>query len=69
MQPLLARIGLHHDILSAILIVTLLPLPAVRDRSGYFGIIFIVNLGLAMTPPMGINLFVASTVLTGLVRS
>ena len=54
------------DILSAILIVAPLLAP-IAYQFGidpvHFGIIFIVNLELGyLTPPMGINLFVASTV-------
>ena len=54
------------DILSAILIVAPLLAP-ISAQYGihpvHFGIMFIVNLELGyLTPPMGINLFVASTV-------
>lgn len=62
----LLALGCVMDILSAILIVAPLLAP-IAMRYGvdpiHFGIMFIVNLELGyLTPPMGINLFVASTV-------
>jgi TRAP-type C4-dicarboxylate transport system permease large subunit len=54
------------DIISAILIVAPLLAPIAASFGMdpiHFGIMFIVNLELGyLTPPMGINLFVASTV-------
>jgi C4-dicarboxylate transporter DctM subunit len=54
------------DILSAILIVAPLLAPIAASyviHPIHFGVMFIVNLELGyLTPPMGINLFVASTV-------
>ena len=54
------------EIISAILIVAPLLAPIAASYGIdpiHFGIIFIVNLELGyLTPPMGINLFVASTV-------
>ena len=62
----LLALGCVMDILSAILIVAplLAPIAAGYDiHPVHFGIMFIVNLELGyLTPPMGINLFVASTV-------
>jgi len=62
----LLAIGCIMDILSAILIVAPLLAPIAYSFGidpVHFGIIFIVNLELGyLTPPMGINLFVASTV-------
>jgi C4-dicarboxylate transporter DctM subunit len=62
----LLALGCIMDILSAILIVAPLLAP-IAYQFGidpvHFGIIFIVNLELGyLTPPMGINLFVASAV-------
>jgi C4-dicarboxylate transporter DctM subunit len=62
----LLALGCVMEILSAILIVAPLLAP-IADQFGlhpvHFGIMFIVNLELGyLTPPMGINLFVASTV-------
>jgi len=62
----LLAIGCVMDIISAILIVAPLLAP-IAARFGidpiHFGIMFIVNLELGyLTPPMGINLFVSSTV-------
>jgi C4-dicarboxylate transporter, DctM subunit len=62
----LLALGCVMDILSAILIVAplLAPIAASYGINGvHFGIMFIVNLELGyLTPPLGINLFVASTV-------
>ena len=62
----LLGVGCVMDIVSAILIVAplLAPIAAAYGIDPiHFGIIFIVNLELGyLTPPMGINLFVASTV-------
>lgn len=59
-------LGCLMDIMSAILIVAPLLAPIAVQygiHPVHFGIIFIVNLELGyLTPPMGINLFVASTV-------
>jgi len=62
----LLALGCVMDILSAILIVAPLLAPIATGVYGIdpiaFGIMFIVNLELGyLTPPMGINLFVAST--------
>ncbi|MEM6925413.1 MAG: TRAP transporter large permease subunit, partial [Myxococcota bacterium] len=62
----LLALGTVMDILSAILIVAPLLAPIATGVYGIdpiaFGIMFIVNLELGyLTPPMGINLFVAST--------
>lgn len=62
----LIALGMVMEIISAILIVAPLLAP-IASSFGidpiHFGIIFIVNLELGyLTPPMGINLFVASTV-------
>jgi len=62
----LLALGMVMDILSAILIVAPLLAPIAASygiHPVHFGIMFIVNLELGyLTPPMGINLFVASTV-------
>ena len=62
----LLAIGCVMDIISAILIVAPLLAPIAASFGMdpiHFGIMFIVNLELGyLTPPMGINLFVASTV-------
>lgn len=62
----LLALGCVMEILSAILIVAPLLAPIAAHYGidpVHFGIIFIVNLELGyLTPPMGINLFVASTV-------
>jgi len=62
----LLALGCVMEIISAILIVAPLLAPIAHDFGIdpiHFGIIFIVNLELGyLTPPMGINLFVASTV-------
>ncbi len=62
----LLAIGCVMDIISAILIVAPLLAPIAASFGLdpiHFGIMFIVNLELGyLTPPMGINLFVASTV-------
>jgi C4-dicarboxylate transporter DctM subunit len=62
----LLALGCVMEIISAILIVAPLLAPIAHDFGidpVHFGIIFIVNLELGyLTPPMGINLFVASTV-------
>ena len=62
----LLLLGCVMDILSAILIVAPLLAPIAASygiHPVHFGIMFIVNLELGyLTPPMGINLFVASTV-------
>ncbi len=62
----LLLLGTVMDILSAILIVAplLAPIAVAYDiHPIHFGIMFIVNLEMGyLTPPMGINLFVASTV-------
>ncbi|MCO4744482.1 MAG: TRAP transporter large permease subunit [Proteobacteria bacterium] len=62
----LLALGCVMDILSAILIVAPLLAPIAAQygiHPVHFGIMFIVNLELGyLTPPMGINLFVASTV-------
>ncbi len=62
----LLALGCVMEIISAILIVAPLLAPIAADFGIdpiHFGIIFIVNLELGyLTPPMGINLFVASTV-------
>jgi len=62
----LLLLGCVMDILSAILIVAPLLAPIAMSygiHPIHFGIMFIVNLELGyLTPPMGINLFVASTV-------
>lgn len=62
----LLALGCVMDILSAILIVAPLLAPIAASygiHPVHFGIMFIVNLELGyLTPPMGINLFVASTV-------
>lgn len=63
---LLLIVGCFMDIMSAILIVGPILAP-IAYRFGidpiHFGIIFIVNLEIGyLTPPMGINLFVASSV-------
>lgn len=62
----LLLLGCVMDILSAILIVAPLLAPMASQygvHPVHFAIIFIVNLELGyLTPPMGINLFVASTV-------
>lgn len=62
----LLALGCVMDILSAILIVAPLLAPIAASygiHPIHFGIMFIVNLELGyLTPPMGINLFVASTV-------
>jgi C4-dicarboxylate transporter DctM subunit len=62
----LLALGCVMDILSAILIVAPLLAPIAASygiNPIHFGIMFIVNLELGyLTPPMGINLFVASTV-------
>ena len=62
----LLALGCVMDIISAILIVAPLLAP-IAAKFGvdpvHFGIMFIVNLELGyLTPPMGINLFVSSTV-------
>lgn len=62
----LLALGCVMDILSAILIVAPLLAPIAASygiHPIHFGIMFIVNLELGyLTPPMGINLFVATTV-------
>ena len=62
----LLALGCVMDILSAILIVAPLLAPIAASygiHPIHFGIMFIVNLEIGyLTPPMGINLFVASTV-------
>ena len=62
----LLALGCVMDILSAILIVAPLLAPIAASygiHPVHFGIMFIVNLELGyLTPPLGINLFVASTV-------
>ena len=62
----LLGLGCVMDILSAILIVAPLLAPIAHEygiHPVHFGIMFIVNLELGyLTPPLGINLFVASTV-------
>jgi hypothetical protein len=62
----LLALGCAMEIISAILIVAPLLAPIAASYGidpVHFGIIFIVNLELGyLTPPMGINLFVASTV-------
>lgn len=62
----LLALGCVMEIISAILIVAPLLAPIAASygiHPIHFGIIFIVNLELGyLTPPMGINLFVASTV-------
>jgi C4-dicarboxylate transporter DctM subunit len=62
----LLALGCIMDILSAILIVAPIMAPIAASygiHPVHFGIIFIVNLELGyLTPPMGINLFVASGV-------
>ncbi len=62
----LLALGCVMEIISAILIVAPLLAPIAHDFGIdpiHFGIIFIVNLEIGyLTPPMGINLFVASTV-------
>jgi len=62
----LLALGTAMEIISAILIVAPLLAPIAASYGidpVHFGIIFIVNLELGyLTPPMGINLFVASTV-------
>lgn len=62
----LLALGCVMDILSAILIVAPLLAPIAAQYGIdpiHFGIIFIVNLEMGyLTPPLGINLFVASTV-------
>ena len=62
----LLALGCVMDIISAILIVAPLLAPIAMEfgiHPVHFGIMFIVNLELGyLTPPMGINLFVASTV-------
>lgn len=62
----LLALGCVMDILSAILIVAPLLAPIAAQygvHPVHFGIMFIVNLELGyLTPPLGINLFVASTV-------
>ena len=62
----LLALGCVMDIISAILIVAPLLAPIAMSFGMdpvHFGIMFIVNLELGyLTPPMGINLFVASTV-------
>ncbi|MEC7946281.1 MAG: TRAP transporter large permease subunit, partial [Myxococcota bacterium] len=62
----LLGLGMFMEIISAILIVAPLLAPIAASYGIdpiHFGIIFIVNLELGyLTPPMGINLFVASTV-------
>ncbi|MBL8616449.1 MAG: TRAP transporter large permease subunit [Deltaproteobacteria bacterium] len=62
----LLLLGCAMEIISAILIVAPLLAPIAASYGidpVHFGIIFIVNLELGyLTPPMGINLFVASTV-------
>ena len=62
----LLALGCVMEIISAILIVAPLLAPIAHDFGIdpiHFGIIFIVNLELGyLTPPMGINLFVASSV-------
>lgn len=62
----LLALGCVMDILSAILIVAPLLAPIAAQygiHPIHFGIMFIVNLELGyLTPPLGINLFVASTV-------
>jgi C4-dicarboxylate transporter, DctM subunit len=62
----LLGLGMFMEIISAILIVAPLLAPIAISYGIdpiHFGIIFIVNLELGyLTPPMGINLFVASTV-------
>ena len=62
----LLALGCMMDIMSAILIVAPLLTPIAMSygiHPVHFGIIFIVNLELGyLTPPMGINLFVASAV-------
>ncbi len=73
----LLLLGCVMDILSAILIVAPLLAPIAAQygvNPVHFAIIFIVNLELGyLTPPMGINLFVASTVferpITSVIRS
>jgi len=64
---LLLIIGCLMDILSAILIVAPLLAPIAITQYGidpiHFGIIFIVNLEIGyLTPPLGLNIFVASSV-------
>ncbi|MEC7986259.1 MAG: TRAP transporter large permease subunit [Myxococcota bacterium] len=63
----LLLLGCVMDIISAILIVAPLLAPIAMSygiHPLHFGIMFIVNLELGyLTPPLGINLFVASTVL------
>ena len=63
----LLLLGCMMDIMSAILIVAPLLAPIAVSRYGidpvHFGIIFIVNLEIGyLTPPLGLNLFVASSV-------
>jgi len=64
---LLLLVGCLMDILSAILIVAPLLAPIAISQYGvdpiHFGIIFIVNLEIGyLTPPLGLNIFVASSV-------
>ena len=63
----LLALGCVMEIISAILIVAPLLAPIAMSygiHPLHFGIMFIVNLELGyLTPPLGINLFVASTVL------
>ncbi|MEE2829606.1 MAG: TRAP transporter large permease subunit [Myxococcota bacterium] len=63
----LLLVGCVMDIISAILIVAPLLAPIAVSQYGidpiHFGIIFIVNLEIGyLTPPLGLNLFVASSV-------
>lgn len=63
----LLLLGCMMDIMSAILIVAPLLAPIAVSRYGidpiHFGIMFIVNLEIGyLTPPLGLNLFVASSV-------
>ena len=62
----LLALGCIMDIISAILIVAPLLAPIAMSygiHPLHFGIMFIVNLELGyLTPPLGINLFVSSTV-------
>lgn len=64
---LLLLIGCFLDPLSAILLLTPLLLPvakALQIDTVHFGIVFMVNLAIGLfTPPFGINIFVAQTVL------
>src|SRR5699024_418418 len=63
---LLLIVGMFIDTISAIVILTPILLPVVTNIGMdpiHFGIILVMNLAIGfVTPPLGVNLFVASTI-------